>query len=58
MQQALKSGGQVILLLNRRGFSTHIHCPSCGYVATCANCDLAMTYHRDRVGDAVPLLRL
>jgi primosomal protein N' (replication factor Y) len=45
---ALKSGGQVILLLNRRGFNTHIHCPSCGYVATCANCDLAMTYHRDR----------
>src|SRR5262245_31952393 len=48
MQLALKAGGQVILLLNRRGFNTHIHCPSCGYVATCANCDLALTYHRDR----------
>ena len=30
-----KEGGQVILLLNRRGFSTHIQCPACGHVVRC-----------------------
>ncbi len=48
MHQALESRGQVMLLLNRRGFSTHIHCPSCGYVEQCRFCDLAMTYHKER----------
>jgi primosomal protein N' (replication factor Y) (superfamily II helicase) len=48
MHYALKDGGQVLLLLNRRGFSTHIHCPSCGYVASCRFCDLALTFHRHR----------
>jgi primosomal protein N' (replication factor Y) len=46
MQQALAKGGQVILLLNRRGFATHVHCPSCGHVETCRFCDLALTYHK------------
>ena len=32
MDEALREGGQVILLLNRRGFSTHIQCPACGVV--------------------------
>ena len=49
MQSALGDGGQVILLLNRRGYNTHVHCPSCGFVATCKYCDLAQTYHRQRV---------
>ncbi len=48
MREALREGGQVILLLNRRGFSTHIHCPSCGHVETCRFCDLALTYHKQR----------
>jgi primosomal protein N' (replication factor Y) len=48
MRTALGEGGQVILLLNRRGFSTHVHCPACGYVETCRFCDLALTYHRQR----------
>jgi primosomal protein N' (replication factor Y) len=47
-REALKEGGQVMLLLNRRGFSTHIHCPSCGHVETCRFCDLALTYHKLR----------
>ncbi len=46
MQKALDKGGQVMLLLNRRGFSTHVYCPSCGHVATCQHCDLAVIYHR------------
>lgn len=48
MREALRDGGQVMLLLNRRGFSTHVHCPSCGYVDGCRFCDLALTYHRER----------
>jgi primosomal protein N' (replication factor Y) len=48
MRYALAEGGQVILLLNRRGFSTHVHCPACGYVESCRFCDLALTYHRER----------
>jgi len=35
-------------MLNRRGFSTHVHCPSCGHVEFCKFCDLALTYHRQR----------
>ncbi len=48
MREALKDGGQVMLLLNRRGFSTHVHCPSCGHVESCRFCDLALTYHKER----------
>lgn len=48
MDKALKQKGQVILLLNRRGFSTYIHCPACGHVEQCRFCDLALTFHRDR----------
>jgi len=43
---ALEEGGQVILLLNRRGFSTHIQCPDCGQVLRCPACDIALTHHR------------
>jgi primosomal protein N' (replication factor Y) len=48
MRYALADGGQVILLLNRRGFSTHVFCPACGYVESCRFCDLALTFHRQR----------
>jgi primosomal protein N' (replication factor Y) len=46
IDEALGDDGQVILLLNRRGFSTHIQCPACGYVAKCPHCDLSLTHHR------------
>jgi primosomal protein N' (replication factor Y) len=46
MEAALRDGGQVILLLNRRGFSTHIQCPGCGHVEKCPQCDLPLTFHR------------
>ncbi len=48
MRRTLKDKGQIMLLLNRRGFSTHVHCQACGHVAQCANCDLALTFHRTR----------
>ena len=44
---ALREGGQVILLLNRRGFSTSIQCPACGEVVKCPDCDIALTHHRE-----------
>lgn len=37
---------QSILFLNRRGFSTSLMCPDCGYVAECEHCSIPMTYHR------------
>jgi primosomal protein N' (replication factor Y) len=46
MEDALREGGQVILMLNRRGHSTHIQCPSCGYSVQCPQCDLSLTFHR------------
>lgn len=46
MEVALREGGQVILLLNRRGFSTHIQCPACGAAMKCPECDIALTFHR------------
>ncbi|TWT87361.1 Primosomal protein N' [Pseudobythopirellula maris] len=44
---SLEDRGQVILLLNRRGFSTHVRCPSCGYLLECPHCETALTFHRD-----------
>ena len=43
---ALSSGGQVMLLLNRRGFATHVQCRACGDTARCKQCDLALTLHQ------------
>ncbi len=47
IDEALREDGQVILLLNRRGYSTHIQCPACGYVVSCPACDMALTHHRE-----------
>ena len=46
IQEALDDDGQVILFLNRRGFSTRIQCPACGEVIKCPNCDIPLTHHR------------
>ena len=44
--QRLERGEQTILFLNRRGYSTSLQCPKCGYVCNCPNCSLALTFHR------------
>ena len=42
----LEQKEQVILFLNRRGYSTSLQCPLCGFVAECPNCSVSLTYHR------------
>lgn len=37
---------QVVLLLNRRGFSSYIQCRECGHVVMCPRCDISLTYHK------------
>jgi primosomal protein N' (replication factor Y) len=46
IQQRLERKEQTILFLNRRGYSTSLQCPKCGFIANCPNCSLALTYHR------------
>jgi len=43
--EAWRKQEQAILFLNRRGFSTHLFCVRCGYVARCPSCDVGLTYH-------------
>ena len=45
IEKALADGGQSILFLNRRGFSTAILCFECGATERCKNCDIALVYH-------------
>lgn len=42
----LSRGEQVILFLNRRGYSSFVTCKNCGYTFKCPNCDISLTYHK------------
>lgn len=42
----LEKQEQMVLLLNRRGYSTFVMCRSCGYVAGCSECDISLTFHQ------------
>lgn len=44
----LQKKEQVILLLNRRGYTPILRCISCGYVQMCPHCDVAMSYHKEK----------
>ena len=47
MKEAIKNKEQIMLFLNRRGYSTFVMCRDCGYVVKCEDCDVSMTYHMD-----------
>ncbi|OPX84216.1 MAG: Primosomal protein N' [Pelotomaculum sp. PtaB.Bin104] len=47
INRRLESQEQVLLFLNRRGFSTFVICRECGLVLKCPRCDISLTYHRD-----------
>lgn len=42
----LEKGEQIILLLNRRGYSSFVTCKNCGNTIKCPNCDITLTYHK------------
>ena len=46
IEDRLSKKEQVILLLNRRGYSNFITCKNCGYTFKCPNCDITLTYHK------------
>ncbi|OIO38172.1 MAG: primosomal protein N' [Candidatus Omnitrophica bacterium CG1_02_46_14] len=48
VRESLAKKEQVMLLLNRRGFSTYLHCVSCGFVMQCEHCRISLTYHYDK----------
>lgn len=45
IKETLEQGKQVILLINRRGFSTYTQCQACGHVIECPNCAIPMIWH-------------
>ena len=47
IEEALEKKEQIVLFLNRRGFSTFVSCRSCGYVFKCDECEISMTYHKN-----------
>ena len=46
VRERIEKGEQVILLLNRRGYSSFVTCKNCGYTFKCPNCDITLTYHK------------
>lgn len=46
IDDTIKAGQQTVLFRNRRGFSPYVECSQCGWVPTCENCDVSLTYHK------------
>jgi primosomal protein N' (replication factor Y) len=53
IRDRLARGEQVILFVNRRGFSAFILCRDCGFVPRCPRCNVSLTFHADRAGRLV-----
>ncbi|WP_106497673.1 primosomal protein N' [Lentibacillus sp. Marseille-P4043] len=47
MENCIAKNEQVVLLLNRRGYSTFVMCRDCGHVKECPHCDIALTFHKN-----------
>ncbi len=52
LRVTLDAGQQAILLLNRRGYSNFVYCPSCTHLVQCRFCDATLTYHRSATAHA------
>ncbi len=50
LKETLERKGQAILLLNRRGYSNFVFCPSCKHTLHCRNCDVTLTFHKTKTG--------
>ncbi len=48
MKRCFDDKKQVILFLNRRGYSSFVSCRECGYTMSCPECGISMTYHKSR----------
>jgi primosomal protein N' (replication factor Y) len=46
LKESLARNEQSILLMNRRGYASHVFCRVCGYVVLCQNCSVALVYHQ------------
>ncbi|MCL2111443.1 MAG: primosomal protein N' [Clostridiales bacterium] len=46
MNETLADGKQIMLFLNRRGWSSFVSCTACGYVMKCERCNISLTYHK------------
>lgn len=46
IKEKLENHEQIILLLNRRGYSSILTCNNCGETMKCPNCDISLTYHK------------
>ena len=46
MQDRLAKKEQIVLMLNRRGYSSFVMCRDCGLVVKCPNCEISLTYHK------------
>jgi primosomal protein N' (replication factor Y) len=50
LKETLVKKEQAILLLNRRGYSNFVFCPSCKHTLHCRNCDVTLTFHKSKTG--------
>ncbi len=50
LKETLAKKEQAILLLNRRGYSNFVFCPSCQHTLHCRNCDVTLTFHKSKAG--------
>ncbi len=46
IKETINNEEQIILFLNKRGYSSLVTCSNCGYTEKCPNCDITMTYHK------------